>query len=53
MVPVAGMVFDVAFKVYANLFFPTQTQIHVELFVEELKKKEREAKTLGAGEPSP
>jgi hypothetical protein len=30
-VPVAGMVFDVVGKVYSNMFYPTQTQIHLEL----------------------
>jgi hypothetical protein len=29
-VPVAGMVFDVVGKVYSNMFYPTQTQIHLE-----------------------
>jgi hypothetical protein len=30
LVPTAGMVLDVTGKVYSNMFFPTQTQIHVE-----------------------
>ncbi len=30
-VPIAGMVFDVVGKVYSNMFYPTQTQIHLEL----------------------
>ena len=30
-VPIMGTVFDVTGKVYANLFFPTQTQIHLEM----------------------
>ena len=38
LVPVAGMVFDVTGKVFSNLFFPTQTQIHVEIFAAELKE---------------
>jgi hypothetical protein len=29
-VPIAGMVFDVVGKVYSNMFYPTQTQIHLE-----------------------
>jgi hypothetical protein len=33
-VPLAAMVFDVTGKVYSNLFFPTQTQIHVEIFAQ-------------------
>ena len=32
LVPVVGMVFDVSGKVYSNMFYPTQTQIHVEIF---------------------
>jgi hypothetical protein len=31
-VPIAGMVLDVAGKVYSNMFYPSQTQIHVERF---------------------
>lgn len=39
LVPVAGVVFDVTGKVFGNLFFPTQTQIHVEIFANEILKK--------------
>lgn len=39
LVPVTGMVFDISLKVFGNLFYPTQTQIHSELFVKGLKKK--------------
>jgi hypothetical protein len=35
LVPIAGMVFDVSGKVYSNLFYPTQTQIHLEIFAEQ------------------
>uniref|UniRef100_A0A7S3KZS3 P-type sodium-transporting ATPase4 n=1 Tax=Amphora coffeiformis TaxID=265554 RepID=A0A7S3KZS3_9STRA len=38
-VPIFGIVFDVTGKVYANLFFPTQTQIHLEM--ESQQKVER------------
>jgi magnesium-transporting ATPase (P-type) len=31
-VPTAGMVFDITAKVFSNLFYPTQTQIHMEIF---------------------
>jgi len=31
-VPIAGMVFDVSAKVFSNLFYPSQTQIHSEIF---------------------
>jgi hypothetical protein len=30
-VPIAGIVFDIVGKVYSNMFYPTQTQIHLEL----------------------
>jgi hypothetical protein len=30
-VPIIGMVFDVVLKVFASMFFPTQTQIHLEI----------------------
>jgi magnesium-transporting ATPase (P-type) len=30
-VPVTGMIFDVTGKVYSNMFYPTQTQIHLEI----------------------
>jgi hypothetical protein len=29
-VPIAGMLFDVVGKVFSNMFYPTQTQIHLE-----------------------
>ena len=32
LVPIAAMIFDVTGKVYSNLFYPTQTQIHLEIF---------------------
>lgn len=30
-VPIMGIVFDVTGKVFSNMFFPTQTQIHLEI----------------------
>jgi hypothetical protein len=30
-VPIICMIFDVCGKVFSNMFFPTQTQIHLEL----------------------
>lgn len=40
-VPIAGIVFDASAKVFSNLFYPTQTQIHLELFARELREKEK------------
>jgi hypothetical protein len=34
-----GMVLDVVFKVFSNMYYPTQTQIHLE--AEALGKKEK------------
>jgi len=47
-VPIMGMMFDVVFKVFANMFFPTQTQIHMELEAREkmLKRRQRNARRL-------
>ena len=41
LTPIAGMVLDVAGKVYSNMFFPTQTQIHVEIFNKEKAKAKK------------
>lgn len=38
-VPIAGVAVDICFKVFANMYFPTQTQIHLEL--EYLERKNR------------
>lgn len=38
------MAFDVAGKVFSNFFYPSQTQIHIELEAKELGKA-RKAKT--------
>ena len=40
-VPIFGMAFDLAGKVFSNMFYPTQTQIHVELESRELAEKKR------------
>jgi len=40
LVPIVGMVFDVTGKVFSNMFFPTQTQIHVEIFCTQKDKAE-------------
>ena len=43
-VPVAGIAFDVAGKVFSNMFYPTQTQIHVEIEVKERIERARREK---------
>mmetsp|Transcript_24073 Transcript_24073/g.66728 ORF Transcript_24073/g.66728 Transcript_24073/m.66728 type:complete len:1719 (+) Transcript_24073:215-5371(+) len=30
-VPIAGMAFDICWKVFSNMYYPTQTQIHIEI----------------------
>lgn len=37
-VPIAAMCFDVTAKLFSNLYYPTQTQIHVEIFAGKGKK---------------
>ena len=34
-IPVGGMAFDLAGKVFSNMFYPSQTQIHTELEAKE------------------
>jgi len=46
-VPIMAMVLDVTFKVFSNMYYPTQTQIHVEL--EAMEKRKRKGR---AGEGS-
>ena len=43
-----GIIFDVTGKVYANLFFPTQTQIHLEM-ESKLKQDKRKQHFLETG----
>jgi hypothetical protein len=42
-VPIFAMAFDLAGKVFSNMYYPTQTQIHVELESREVvaRKKPR------------
>jgi hypothetical protein len=42
-VPIFGMAFDLSGKVFSNMFYPTQTQVHVELESKQLTiaRKER------------
>ena len=47
LVPIAGMAFDVCGKVYSNMFYPTQTQIHVEIDAKQ-KREQRKGKEVGS-----
>lgn len=42
-VPIMGMTADVVVKVFANMYFPTQTQIHMELEAREKMLKRRQS----------
>jgi hypothetical protein len=43
-VPVFGIAFDVVFKAYSNMFFPTQTQIHLEIEAQQKSTKKAQAR---------
>ena len=43
-VPVFGMVFDVCLKVFSNMFYPTQTQIHMEIESKEIAAHRKQGK---------
>ena len=40
-IPIAGMAFDVAGKVFSNLYYPSQTQIHIELEAKEFAESRK------------
>ena len=42
-VPIAGMAFDLFGKVFSNMYYPTQTQIHIEIEAKERAKASRRA----------
>ncbi|KAG7346626.1 phospholipid-translocating P-type ATPase, flippase [Nitzschia inconspicua] len=46
-VPIFGMAFDLAGKVFSNMFFPTQTQIHVELESRENAERKKKSRNQG------
>lgn len=50
-VPLVGMAVDIACKALANMFFPTQTQIHLE--IEYLERKKRREERRRNKRPSP
>lgn len=47
-VPIVGISFDVCGKVFSNMFYPTQTQIHIEIEAKEMAEKRKERQD-GAG----
>jgi magnesium-transporting ATPase (P-type) len=48
-VPIAGMTVDIAGKVFSNMFYPTQTQIHIELEAKEFAQQKAEARERNKG----
>eukprot|EP00980_Cylindrotheca_fusiformis_P011069 scaffold2551_cov113-Cylindrotheca_fusiformis.AAC.8 len=40
-IPISGMGFDLFGKVFSNMYYPTQTQIHIEIEAKERSKKSR------------
>lgn len=38
-IPIAAMAFDVCWKVFSNMYYPTQTQIHIEIESKEFAEK--------------
>lgn len=45
VIPFSGMAFDVFGKVFSNMFYPTQTQVHIEIEAKERKTKARGTET--------
>lgn len=45
-IPIIGMIFDVSLKVFANMYFPTQTQIHVEMESKEKRLAKQKARQV-------
>jgi hypothetical protein len=45
-IPIVGMIFDVCLKVFANMYFPTQTQIHVEIESKEKRIAKQKARLM-------
>ena len=39
--PIAAIAFDLAGKVFGNMFYPTQTQIHIEIEAREVAQKRK------------
>lgn len=37
--PMAGIAFDVAGKAFGNMFYPTQTQIHIEIEAKQVRAR--------------
>jgi len=40
-VPIMAVLVDVVFKVFSNMYYPTQTQIHMEILAKEKRERKR------------
>jgi len=43
-IPIGAMAIDIAGKVFSNMFYPSQNQIHIELEVEETRQRKKAQK---------
>ena len=50
LAPTAAIVLDVSGKVYSNFYYPSQTQIHIEIQAEERKQENRQRKVTATGD---
>eukprot|EP00934_Nitzschia_sp_Nitz4_P003792 Nitzschia sp. Nitz4//scaffold193_size40683//22974//28351//NITZ4_007501-RA/size40683-augustus-gene-0.57-mRNA-1//-1//CDS//3329540285//3782//frame0 len=51
--PLGAIAFDVAGKVFGNMFYPTQTQIHIEIESREIAAKKQAERAEARGEQPP
>jgi hypothetical protein len=47
--PLAATAFDLSGKVFSNMFYPTQTQIHIEMEAKEVAEKRRAERQAARG----
>jgi hypothetical protein len=46
-VPITAIAFDVFGKVFSNMFYPTQTQIHIEIEAKEVAERNKRERQNG------
>jgi hypothetical protein len=49
-VPIIAIILDVVAKVFSNMFYPTQTQIHLEIEANEKADKKRYEREFARGQ---
>ena len=50
LAPTAAIVLDVSGKVYSNFYYPSQTQIHIEIQAQEMREKKSQRNASSTGE---